>query len=263
MNVATQLQPIQSVSWKRGFDILLNKEFALWFNTSRWWKQIIIWVVSINLLVFLTTIGTQPDAEMLNETVMLFGIFTTLWTSFGAIIIISGTIVNEKKDGSAAWLLSKPVSRTSYLLTKYIANGFSMLLILVTIPSVLFYIHMGLWSGIWLSFSGLLLVITLLSVNVLVWAALSFLMGTFFSSNAAVTGSSIGILSAIMMVGQNVPGAEYIFSIFIGIPLVDESAVQILMNGELSSQLFTGVIGIVFVVFMMLVALRRFYKQEL
>jgi ABC-type transport system involved in multi-copper enzyme maturation permease subunit len=48
-------------------------------------------------------------------------------------------VVGEKKDGTAAWVLSKPLTRPAFILSKIIANSVGILLTLVVVPCMVAY----------------------------------------------------------------------------------------------------------------------------
>ena len=47
-NISGQFQLVNEKGWRRGLGNLLRGEYSSWFKSSRWWKQLILWVSIIN-----------------------------------------------------------------------------------------------------------------------------------------------------------------------------------------------------------------------
>lgn len=117
-------------SWSRGLGNLLRAEMSRWFGTRRWWTQILIWAAIVNLAV-LGAAGSseRPPAIAL---AVIFSIMLGVAAPVGACILMQGAVVAEKQSGTAAWVLSKPVSRKAFLVAKWVANtaGMSLTMLL-------------------------------------------------------------------------------------------------------------------------------------
>ena len=57
----------------------------------------------------------------------------------GAIIMGQEEVLDEKQSGTAAWILSKPVSRVAFILAKVTANAIGILIIMVLLEGALAY----------------------------------------------------------------------------------------------------------------------------
>ena len=49
---SSQFQLVGEKGWKRGLGNLLQGEYSVWFKSSKWWKQLILWFSIINLIAF-------------------------------------------------------------------------------------------------------------------------------------------------------------------------------------------------------------------
>ena len=157
---SSQLQSVEEKGWKRGLGNLLQGEYSVWFKSSKWWKQLILWFSIINLMMIAMVYangeaakdgGTGPDV------LFMYGIFGGMFVAFGVMIIMQRTIIGEKRSGTAAWVLSKPVTRSSFVVSRLFVNSIGILLIAVVVPGVIFYITLGMISDIgWLSPLGFL-----------------------------------------------------------------------------------------------------------
>jgi len=57
-----------------------------------------------------------------------------------AIIIAQDAIIGERQSGTAAWVLSKPVSRPAFILSKLVAGAIGLLVTGIVIQGVVAYI---------------------------------------------------------------------------------------------------------------------------
>jgi ABC-2 type transport system permease protein len=100
-----------------------------WWGTRFWLIQAAVWLAIVNgILVIVVWVGPATDADMkLPEGgVMAMGlpVFFALAAqaaAMGAAILGMGAIIGEKQAGSAAWVLSKPLSRSAFVTAKLIA----------------------------------------------------------------------------------------------------------------------------------------------
>src|SRR5512136_381707 len=58
----SEFQPIGNQGRLQGFGNLLRNENRLWWRTSRWWVQVLIWLAIANGILFLV-IGVAPKME--------------------------------------------------------------------------------------------------------------------------------------------------------------------------------------------------------
>ncbi len=67
--------------------------------------------------------------------------------AIGAIVLVQDAIIGERQLGVTEWLLSKPVSRPAYVLSKLLAHGLGVLVILVGLQGALGYGLLSLAVG--------------------------------------------------------------------------------------------------------------------
>ncbi len=110
---------------------------------------------------------------------LMYGIFGGMFVAFGVMIIMQRVLVGEKHSGTAAWVLSKPVTRTSFVVSRLVVNSIAILLTSVIVPGVILYITLGLFSDLgWLSPFGFLAALLMFSLQTFYWIALVLMMGT-------------------------------------------------------------------------------------
>lgn len=104
------------------FSILLKTELKEWFSKRNIIKNLIIWSLVVNamLLVMLQTIDKMPeDISPLTTLSQVFIMGYMLFSGIGLVIIMQSSFIEEFDQGTMAWMLSKPISRVSYLLVKF------------------------------------------------------------------------------------------------------------------------------------------------
>ena len=71
-----------------------------------------------------------------------------MFVAFGVMIVMQRVLVREKNSGTAAWVLSKPVTRTAFVVSRLVVNTIAILLTSVLVPGLIFYITLGLFSDL-------------------------------------------------------------------------------------------------------------------
>jgi ABC-2 type transport system permease protein len=133
MTNKAEFEPVTETGWRMGFNALFKKELKTWFGTSVWWQQAGLWTLVL-VLFGIVAIG-EPDAG-----VFIFYFMAMIFPGIAIIIISQERILEEKRSGSAAWVLSKPVSRTAFILAKLIPSALGFSISMILIPGSLFYV---------------------------------------------------------------------------------------------------------------------------
>lgn len=169
---------------------LLQGEYSSWFKSSRWWKHLLMWFFIINVMMLIMIIATGEAAKEGNEgppLLLMYGIFGGMFVAFGVMIIMQRVLVREKNSGTAAWVLSKPVTRTAFVVSRLAVNTIAILLTAVFVPGVILYITLGLFSELgWLSPFGFIAALMMVSLNMFYWITLVLMMGTLSDSSSVV-----------------------------------------------------------------------------
>lgn len=211
MTSAKTLQLATEHGWRSGMANLVRKENDQWWRTRRWWIQSLLWLVILNgtLAIGLWVMPiVEPDLKL--EAALAYEFFVQMmawFPMFAVIVIAQGAIVSEKRSGTAAWILSTPVSRESFILSKLLANALGFLVTVIIIQGAVAYAQLSLYGGALLPVGPYLAVLGLYGLYLLFYLALTLMLGTFFDARGPVLGIAIGVAIASMRgLGQLLSG---------------------------------------------------------
>lgn len=268
-NVSSQFQLVEEKGWRRGLGNLLRGEYSAWFKSSRLWKQLLIWFLIVNGMMGIMIIASAEAAKEGSDgppILFMYGIFGGMFVAFGVMIIMQRVLVREKQSGTAAWVLSKPVTRTAFVISRLIVNSIAILLTTVIVPGVILYLTLGLFSDIgWLSPLGFAAGLLMFSLHTFYWIALVLMLGTLLESSGGVLGVTM-VLYFVFWYGPSlIPPLTYISPIVLTFSPSPEqmSALAIsFMTGEPVFSWLPLIATIVSCVAFIGVAIRRFNRQE-
>jgi len=134
-------------------------------------------------------------------------------TQFGillALVFAMGSVAIEKEKGTAAMVLSKPVSRSGFVLAKFSALALTFLIAMIIAGAAGYYYTFYLFGALnplnWMILNGLLL------LYILVYVAITLLFSTLTRTQFVAIGLSFGVLillgiaGSIPVVGSYLPG---------------------------------------------------------
>ena len=203
MASAGVLQPVKESGWRRGFANLLRKENGEWWHTRRWWTQSLIFLLIVNgiLAIGLWVVPNVDPAEAgpPEENLSFFVQPMTLFPMFAIIVITQGALIGEKQSGTAAWIMSAPVSRSAFILAKLVANATGFLVTIILVQGLVAYVQLSLSDGSPLALAPYLTVLALLSLYLLFYLALTLMLGAFFDNRGPVLGIAIAVAIASMI----------------------------------------------------------------
>jgi ABC-2 type transport system permease protein len=112
---------------------------------------------------------------------------------------MQGTLIDEKKSGTAAWIMSKPASRTAFIVAKLVANGIALSLIIVIIQSIGVYLQLSVELHTVLPLGQFVAGIGMISLNMLFYVTFTLMLGTWFQDRGPVVGIPIAFVFAPML----------------------------------------------------------------
>jgi len=210
----TAFDRVQEPSWRRGFANLLAKENRAWWGSRRWWVQAGLWTLVVNgLMAFLLfampvmlQLNEDPsDAESYDAVLQSVGALFQIGTvalALGAILLSQDQIVGERQSGVIEWILSKPVSRASYFLSKLAADAIAVLVLLVGLQSAIAYGLISLANGGLFPLGPFFAAVGGLAVNTLFYLALTLMMGVLTHNRGTLLGVALGMLFGGLLVGS-------------------------------------------------------------
>jgi ABC-2 type transport system permease protein len=226
-----KLQPITTGGWRRGFAPMLGKELGQWWGTKQGLVQVLTWLVLINGVVTVAMIVDPSE-----DTLRVFLPLTALVTTVGVIVTTQGAIIGEKQRGTAAWVLSKPVTRTSFLLSKLVAYGIGFGVVALAVPWAVFVVEDRFIAGNDVALVPMLGALGLLALHLLVYLALVIALGTVFNSRGPIAAIGIGVLLTGQFFGSMLPVAAVTVLPWI----LPELADAVAHGGELPASLPTA-----------------------
>jgi len=210
-NVA--LHPTRNRRWFGGFGNIFSKENHQWWGTWRWLIQVAIWLVLINGFVLLITVllpnlskmkqaietmsasqAAEVQASIISQGLAYFFIMSGIVAGAGVAIFAQDALIGEKRTGTAAWLLSKPVSRTAFLLAKLAADAIGILVTIVIAQGVIGYFVLRVGTGVWFQVPDFLAAMGLVTLFLFFMLSLTYMLGTLSDSRGLVVGVPLLLL---------------------------------------------------------------------
>jgi ABC-2 type transport system permease protein len=195
----------------QGFGNLLRNENRLWWRTSRWWVQMLIWLAVANGILFMV-IGIAPKMDnppgqasngqtsqasgesgdkqqaLAELGLSVFLKMAGVAIAIGVVVLAQDTLIGEKQSGTAAWVLSKPVSRSAIVLSKVISYAIGILITMVIAQGCFGYLLLRLVTGISFPILPYAEALGLLFLSLLFWLALAAMLSALSNLRGMVIG---------------------------------------------------------------------------
>jgi ABC-2 type transport system permease protein len=280
MSTNVAFQPVNESGWRTGFANLFKHESHQWLRVRRLLMHIALWSVIINGLIAALlwapidagtpTIqqGGDTPFELLDPLIsgaLLLVSIGGIATGVGVILVMQGAIIDEKKSGTAAWVLSKPASRTAFILSRLIVNAGATLLLMIFLQGLLAYLLITSRTG---EAPALIPFITgtgLLGLHLLFYLALTLMLGTLFTERGPVIGIPLAILFGAQFIQGFLPWITPLMPWELIMPQQDGNfaiAMQA-MVGQPVSNLVPVIATAVWIIVFVGVAIWRFGREEL
>ncbi len=258
-----QFQLVAETGWKRGLGNLLRGELSSWFESSRWLKQLALWVGIVNSMMLIMALASNGGDGP--NFLFMYGIFGGMFVAFGVMIVMQRAIVGEKRQGTAAWVMSKPVTRSAFVVSRLLGNALGILVTSTIIPAVLVYVTAGLLTPLgWLPPLGYLAGMAMYTLHVLFWLTLTLMMGVFFESTGGVIAVPTALYFALWTLPSLLPDLWKINPLVLtfGESEFKQSIAASLMAGDPVTNWIPAILTAVLCVVFVAVSLWRFNRQE-
>ncbi len=252
-----------------GFGNILSKELTDWFGTRRWWVQLLICLfilnVSLAIILFVLPNSEPSNSSATNKPSELYGsglamFFNTLAMlgSIGIIVLTQDEIIQEKQSGTAAWILTKPVSRVSFILSKVLSNMIGALTFILAIPAFVAYFEIRLATGLGIPFLPYLRALAVMLLKLTFYITLSLMLGTFFNHRGPILAGTFSVLLGGMILAQFWPKIGDV------LPLnMDRVALAILQGQQVSAAMqYKLITAALFSLLFIVASLWRFGDEE-
>lgn len=217
MTANAELVPVNESPRMRGFANLFRKENRAWWTTRRWWVNAVLWpVILCGLLaniLFIPTIANlateaeitsagSTEAHLLSLGLSVFFEMGLTALAIGTVILTQDLIIAEKQDGTAAWLLSKPIARRAYLLAKLAANLIPMLAIMIGPSALIAYGMISAKMGGSYPAGDFISGIGIMILHSIFYLCLTLILGVLFNNRGPVLALALGsILGGNLIAG--------------------------------------------------------------
>ena len=254
------LIPVRQRARLGGFGNMLRKELGQWWGTRTWWVQTLIWVLILNGISTIVALTRgRPPEKLLVEVVQTFLPMAVALVGIGTVITAQGAVVGEKQLGTAAWVMSKPASRSAFILAKIIAYTAGFWTTSILIPSVIFFIVVRTLIPAPLALEPYLIGVGIAALSQLFYLTLTIMLGTFYNSRGPIAGIGIGFFMTGMLLKGFIPMQVLIATPW---PLPDVAA-GLALGSEMPSIWPVPVATtVIWIVLMTVAALWRFEREE-
>lgn len=217
-------QRVQAGGWRRGFANLFAKENRAWWGSRRWLIQAVLWTVVIQgVLAFVVFVipamlpqmdpAEAETFEAVPQGLQALYQLGTIALGLGAVLLAQDQILGERLNGVTEWILSKPVSRPAYFLSKLAADAIGVLVVLVGLQSALAYGLLSLANGGPVAAGPYLVATAGLALHTLFYLVLTLAMGVWTESRGPLLGVPLGMLFGGLLLA-NMLGPVALFTPF-------------------------------------------------
>ena len=274
----SMFQMVNERGWRAGLSNLTRKENRDWWGTRTWLLQSLIWLVILNGLtlgVILITSDPTSWASADPHTANLLADRTTIPLSkffqiagialtLGIVVLAQDEIIGEKRSGTAAWILSKPVSRSAFVLSKLLGNLPGILVTQVLLQGAVCYAMVSISRGSALPVIGFLGGLGAVLLALLFYLTLTLMLGTLFNSRGAVMGIPLVIILGFPFFPMLLPSSFEFLPYGLTMSAGETPSVALaLALGQPIPSLTPVIANVAWIVLFVAVAIWRFQHEEL
>ncbi len=250
--------------WSRGLNNVLGAEFHHWFGTRTWWIQTLIWTLVANGILLILLVS--EDVPNIFDVIMMFTIFLGIGAPVGVCIIMQEALVGEKQTGTAAWVLSKPVSRIAFIFSKLVGNTIGIAATMVLVPGLVCYLILATLGDRVLPLAGFFSGLIVVFVYAFFFITLTLMLGAIFNHRGPVIGIPLAFAFAQQWIPGLIPATADLIPWVLMVPLNGSNELSIaatLMTGGQPSTFLPVISSLVASLVFLVVTFFVFDRQEL
>lgn len=252
-----------------GFGNYFRMNNHQWWGTRRWLVQLVVWFLIVNGPWVISALSSparpaSPSPEQISMTLMMFFVMAGMFGAIGVVILGQNALIQGRQNGTIAWVLSKPVSRPAFILSKLSADAIGILVTMVLAQGLVGYLFCRIVMGMSIPVFGFLAALGLLFLHQSFYLALSYMLGSLLRSRGAVLGIPLVFIftyqmhAALGWFGKILP-----WNLVMGTPEAMNSSLAALLAQGLPLPTVTPIIGTVALTLVfVLVTLWRFNREE-
>lgn len=195
-----------------GLGSLVRKERMEWLRGRRAWVVLVVTTVMMTLTAASAWINTTlrealPSEEAVDMPPVSMAPLDNVAAAVGAqffilvaIFAVASLVIRERESGTLAWVASKPVSRGSIFVAKWITASATLGVVAAIVP-------LAATMAVVVPLYGMPDVVPVIAVGVGMVAVVAFyataglVLGTMLPSTAAVAGAGFGVFALPLIVG--------------------------------------------------------------
>lgn len=256
-----EMEPVKARGWRVGFSNVFRRELERVWNIRTFLAHSLVWMVLINMILAMV-IELDSASQLATTSFITYVLLSGVLVPMGAAVIASGSIIGEKKSGTAAWVLSKPVSRTGFIIAKFLALASSFLTTAVVLQAFIAYGQLSLAQHSMVPLMPFLGAFFTIVIAVVFYLSLTLMLGTMFNSRVPVMGIPLAlILIQVFLIGALGNIADWLPFLLPGSLLEIGSSFVIAEGAEYWPLTFFITLGLS--ALFVFLALKRIYKEEL
>jgi ABC-type transport system involved in multi-copper enzyme maturation permease subunit len=188
-----------------GFGHMLKKQMRDWYGTRKW-----LWVGGASALLgaafpFLMYLASQVAASE-GEAIPVKMLIDMPMILLGTILVIvpvllaMGEVVEEKKSGTAAWIMSKPASRYGFILSKWVAITVNVVLLSLLLPGATAFALSSVLFNVSFSITSIAGALGILALYYTTVVAATLFFSVVLKSQGAVAAVVLGAMLLLPMI---------------------------------------------------------------
>jgi ABC-2 type transport system permease protein len=205
---------------------------------------------------------SQQSLAVLGLTVFLK--MAGIAIGIGVAVLAQDTLIGEKQSGTAAWVLSKPVSRSAFILSKVFSHSFGILITMAVAQGGIAYLIIFLVTGKTFPILPYAGAIGMLFLSLLFWLALTIMLGTLSNMRGLAIGIPLFLILGFTLFVEIAPWiADYMpWSLTSAVSASQPAMAVSLVLGQPIPTLMPLIATVIGYLVFTLVAIWRFQKED-